>query len=160
MEKVLSFAVGDRVRYIGDDEHDKEHNPEGVITEATMETGSLKYGYNLNSWYSHHQFELIERATSESLQQVQNLINEEYGDDDSFDEDDEYPEEESDIDNSSLFESEDEDLSKYFDYLIALRDSGKVNMFGASPYLESEFGLSPKEAKDVVSAWIKSFERN
>jgi hypothetical protein len=60
-----------------------------------MEAGCLKYSYNLNAWYYHSQFELIERATPDSLQQVCELINaeysEDYEDEDDFDyhEDDE-----------------------------------------------------------------------
>lgn len=43
----------------------------------------------------------------------------------------------------------------HHDYLIMLRDSGAVNMWGASPYLEQQFQLSRAEAKDVLLAWIK-----
>jgi hypothetical protein len=31
-------------------------------------------------------------------------------------------------------------------------------MFGAAPYLEREFGLSRREAKDVLMAWMKQFK--
>lgn len=44
------------------------------------------------------------------------------------------------------------------DYLIQLRNSGETNMWGAAPYLQREFGLTYKEAKDILLAWIKSFE--
>ena len=47
---------------------------------------------------------------------------------------------------------------EYFDYLVDLRDSGVTNMWGAGPYLEDEFNLTKQEAKDVLLAWIKSFE--
>ena len=47
---------------------------------------------------------------------------------------------------------------EYFDYLVELRDSGVTNMWGAGPYLEDEFNLTKQEAKDVLLAWIKSFE--
>ena len=50
-------------------------------------------------------------------------------------------------------------MSEYFAYLEDLRDSGVVNMFLASPYLEAEFGLDRKEAKDILLAWIKSFSK-
>ena len=40
-------------------------------------------------------------------------------------------------------------------FLVALRDSGAINMFGAGPYLEQEFGLSRYEAKDALLAWMK-----
>ena len=50
-------------------------------------------------------------------------------------------------------------MSKYFEYLEDLRDSGEVNMFLATPYLELEFGLDRKEARRILLAWIKSFSK-
>lgn len=52
--------------------------------------------------------------------------------------------------------SEREEL--YFSFLDNLRDSGVTNMFGASPYLEAEFALESKEARDVLAKWMKSFK--
>ena len=49
-------------------------------------------------------------------------------------------------------------MEKYFSYLNVLRDSGVTNMFGASPYLQNEFGLSRGEAKKVLAAWMNSFK--
>ena len=43
------------------------------------------------------------------------------------------------------------------EYLDRLRESGKVNMFGASHYLREKFGLERKEAKEIVLDWIKTF---
>lgn len=51
------------------------------------------------------------------------------------------------------------EMKEYFDYLVELRDSGETNMWGAAPYLEREFGLSRKEAKDILLAWIDSFKK-
>ena len=48
--------------------------------------------------------------------------------------------------------------AEYFSFLVELRDSGVTNMWGAGPYLEDEFNLTKQEAKDVLLAWIKSFE--
>lgn len=50
-------------------------------------------------------------------------------------------------------------MKEYFDYLVELRDSGVTNMWAASPYLEREFGLSRQDAKDILVAWIKSFNK-
>ena len=50
------------------------------------------------------------------------------------------------------------DKQVYFDYLVTLRDSGVINMFGAGPYLQREFGLSRYEAKDILLEWIDSFK--
>lgn len=42
-------------------------------------------------------------------------------------------------------------------YLNELRDSGETNMWGAAPYLMDEFGMSSREARDALLAWIASF---
>lgn len=47
---------------------------------------------------------------------------------------------------------------EHYDYLIALRDSGVTNMWGATPYLEARFDLPHKDAKDILLEWIKSFD--
>ena len=46
-------------------------------------------------------------------------------------------------------------MNEYYGYLNALRDSGVVNMFGAGPYLQEQFGLSRSEARTIVIAWMK-----
>ena len=51
-----------------------------------------------------------------------------------------------------------EKTQEYFDFLEDLRLSGRTNMFGASPYLEKEFGLSPKKAKEVLVEWMKTYK--
>lgn len=45
------------------------------------------------------------------------------------------------------------------EYLCDLRDSGEVNMFLASPYLEYEFEMTPAEAKAALFDWIASFKQ-
>jgi hypothetical protein len=49
---------------------------------------------------------------------------------------------------------------KYNDFLLALRDSGVTNMFGAAPYLQTEFGLDKREAREILANWMRSFEEN
>ena len=49
---------------------------------------------------------------------------------------------------------------KYSDFLVALRDSGITNMFGAAPYLQAEFGLDKREAREVLANWMQSFSEN
>ena len=44
-----------------------------------------------------------------------------------------------------------------FLYLDSLRESGVTNMFGAGPYVESEFGLGRKESGKLVVEWMKTF---
>jgi len=46
---------------------------------------------------------------------------------------------------------------KYSDFLVALRDSGVTNMFGAGPYLQAEFGLDKREAREILANWMRSF---
>ena len=46
---------------------------------------------------------------------------------------------------------------KYSDFLVALRDSGITNMFGAGPYLQAEFGLDKREAREILANWMRSF---
>ena len=52
-----------------------------------------------------------------------------------------------------------EQTKEYFDYLVELRDSGETNMWGAAPYIQREFGVSHSEAKDILLAWIESFNK-
>lgn len=42
-----------------------------------------------------------------------------------------------------------------YEYLIHVRDSGKINMAGAAKILEHKFGLDRHDAKDVLLAWVK-----
>jgi len=48
-------------------------------------------------------------------------------------------------------------MQQYFTYLVELRDSGVTNMWGAAPYLEAQFGLDRREARDILLAWMDSF---
>lgn len=42
-----------------------------------------------------------------------------------------------------------------FLFLNRLRESGTTNMFGASPYIAEEFGLSKTDARTVLSEWMR-----
>ena len=53
-----------------------------------------------------------------------------------------------------------DELAEFFDYLDDLRSSGVTNMFGAGSYLADEFEMETDEARSVLSAWMKSFERD
>lgn len=44
-----------------------------------------------------------------------------------------------------------------FAFLNLLRDSGKVNMFGAGPYVQEAFDFSRAQAKQYILAWMKSY---
>ena len=45
----------------------------------------------------------------------------------------------------------------YMGFLSKLRVSGKTNMFGAAPYLQAEFNLEKKEARDLLAYWMGSY---
>lgn len=49
------------------------------------------------------------------------------------------------------------DKEKYFQFLSNLRETGITNMYGAGPYLESEFELTRNEAREVVLQWMKEY---
>jgi hypothetical protein len=51
-------------------------------------------------------------------------------------------------------------MRKEFTYLNRLRESGATNMFGAAPYLEMEFDLDRREAKQVLMAWMQWVSEN
>ena len=50
------------------------------------------------------------------------------------------------------------DKIEAYTYLDELRDSGVTNMFGAGPYVKSNFGISDEEAKEFVLGWMKAVE--
>jgi hypothetical protein len=53
-----------------------------------------------------------------------------------------------------------ERLTEYFEYLDALRESGRTNMYGASLYLRDEYpGMANVESHAILSAWMGSFSR-
>ncbi len=45
----------------------------------------------------------------------------------------------------------------YMEFLSKLRTSGKTNMFGAAPYLQAEFNLDKKEARELLAYWMGSY---
>ena len=49
---------------------------------------------------------------------------------------------------------------RMFTFLNDLRDSGITNMFGAGPYLQNEFGLDKREAREILAKWMRSFEED
>ena len=51
-----------------------------------------------------------------------------------------------------------EEWYEYYVYLEELRQSGETNMFGASPYLQAEYGLNPREARRVLGNWIENYD--
>ena len=44
-----------------------------------------------------------------------------------------------------------------FDYLDTLRQSGVVNMFDATPYVQEAFDLTKAEAKAILKEWMETY---
>ena len=51
-----------------------------------------------------------------------------------------------------------DDKQDVFDFLDALRQTGQVNMFGSAPYVEQEFDVDHKEARQLVVKWMATYE--
>lgn len=49
---------------------------------------------------------------------------------------------------------QDERFLRYFD---ALRQSGKVNMYGAAPYLQEAFGITKALAREALEYWMRTY---
>ena len=49
--------------------------------------------------------------------------------------------------------------TEIFNYLNNLRDSGITNMFGAGVYLQEEFGLGKREAREFLAKWIEQLNK-
>ena len=47
--------------------------------------------------------------------------------------------------------------NKYYIFLEELRQSGITNMFGAHPYLMTEFDLEEKEAVKILVDWMTHY---
>lgn len=48
-------------------------------------------------------------------------------------------------------------LGSVFEFLDKLRDSGRTNMFGATPYIEEEFGFTKGHSRKILMAWQDTF---
>ena len=51
-----------------------------------------------------------------------------------------------------------EEWIEYYEYLEDLRQSGVTNMFGASSYLQEDFGLDRREAKNILLSWMTHYD--
>ena len=49
--------------------------------------------------------------------------------------------------------------NQYWIYLENLRRSGVTNMYGAAPYLMSEFDVTKDEACEILADWMKNYNR-
>lgn len=46
---------------------------------------------------------------------------------------------------------------EHLEFLDELRESGVTNMFGAAPYVEREFSVPIKEARQILQYWMDTF---
>ena len=46
----------------------------------------------------------------------------------------------------------------HYQYLEDLRQSGVVNMYGAAPYLVTEAGGAPWEARQILVSWMENYD--
>ena len=60
----------------------------------------------------------------------------------------------------SMVEVEHSELEEAFVYLDGLRESGATNMFGAAPWLQSEFGWEKTKSREILQMWMKSFDES
>ena len=45
------------------------------------------------------------------------------------------------------------------EYLDELRESGETNMYGAAPYVKTEFEMNVRDARTAVAYWMKTFSQ-
>ena len=60
---------------------------------------------------------------------------------------------------SDYAQNEKDFQEKVFDYLDELREVGVTNMFGATPYITSVFGVDNFEANNLLKNWMKTSPR-
>ena len=50
--------------------------------------------------------------------------------------------------------------NEYWIYLENLRRSGETNMYGAVPYIVSEFGVTRSEAREILISWMNNYNKD
>lgn len=48
--------------------------------------------------------------------------------------------------------------NKYWIFLERLRRSGVTNMYGAGPYIEQAFDVSPEKAREILVDWMQNYD--
>ena len=49
-------------------------------------------------------------------------------------------------------------VEEYMDFLDFIRESGMCNMYGAGVYLQEEFDLSKKDAREILIHWMNTYD--
>lgn len=56
------------------------------------------------------------------------------------------------------YESNKEEIDKYFNYLERLRKSGVTNMYVSPTFLVHEYELNESEATSIVIVWMNNYD--
>lgn len=51
------------------------------------------------------------------------------------------------------------EISDELEYLETLRRSGVTNMYGAAPYLKSQFGHDIVRCREILCYWMDNYDR-
>jgi hypothetical protein len=51
------------------------------------------------------------------------------------------------------------DKEKVFVFLDSLRESAKINMFSAAPYIQQMFGCGHAEAREMLFEWMETYSQ-
>jgi hypothetical protein len=57
---------------------------------------------------------------------------------------------------SELIEKEGLTVEQIRDFLDGVRESGRVNMYGSGKLLEQEFGLTRRQTRPIVTAYLRT----
>ena len=58
-----------------------------------------------------------------------------------------------------MSKTEIQDKEFYFLFLDQVRESGKINMFGAAAVLREVFNLSKAESREILFEWMDTFRK-
>jgi hypothetical protein len=47
--------------------------------------------------------------------------------------------------------------NEHLEFLDRLREIGSTNMFGASPYIQREYGFTKNESRAILGYWMDTF---
>lgn len=51
------------------------------------------------------------------------------------------------------------EISEELEYLETLRRSGVTNMYGAAPYIQSQFGHDIQTSRKILVYWMENYSR-
>lgn len=69
MEQPISFAIGDVVTFVSDD-----NNEEQVITDVSFDEGEVLYGVSGCAWFYKNDLEFVRRADALTFEKVNAIV--------------------------------------------------------------------------------------